>query len=571
MTAASLSASPAASLARHPALPWLLSLLIAAAGTLAVFPLPVLLGTAPFWENPHGIAGESWGDMLQATSGYGAFVRDAWRWPLFDVAGLGPHGANIIFTDSVPGVALLGRLLFRVTGQAVPLYGLWSGLCVGGMALAFTGLVRALGGRGCAAATMAAAAGASMPALLARWGHIALMGQALVPLALLAYVRLRAAPRLHPGRVFCLLAALCVGSLLVHPYLMLMAAGIAGAAVLQAGTDRRLPRWHAALVLAALAAAGAGAMWAMGYGRPGSAASDVGYGRYSANLLSLVLPYSGAAPGLDAFTVDGTGGQYEGMAFLGAGVLILAMLARRGLAATLRAGPRRHPWLLAFVAACAVFAVSNQVYAGPWHLGDVPLPDGALRVAGLLRAGGRFIWVPACLLSALAIAAAARRRDAVFMLLLAAAVQWMGATTWRRAIGDSVAARPPSVLDHAAWQAALRGADALVVDPPFACIPDGPLGERRKMAAIELQLLAVQARVPTNTIYAARILPDCTVPLPGPRTLLVRLRPPAPEGDLAVASAMPCAAGPLAGVCGLLPGTGALGRLLPLAKVPKVQ
>lgn len=59
------------------AISWLLSLAIGVAGALALFPVPVLLGTAPFWTLPRGIVGGSWADMEVALSGYDAFVRGA--------------------------------------------------------------------------------------------------------------------------------------------------------------------------------------------------------------------------------------------------------------------------------------------------------------------------------------------------------------------------------------------------------------------------------------------------------------------------------------------------------------
>ena len=541
--------------------PWFLSVLVASAAILTVFPVQVLLGTAPFWNNPRGIVGGSVADMAAAQSGYYAYVRDVWRWPLFQVAGIGPNGLNITLTDSIPIIALAGRLLFLATGKIIPLYGLWSGLCVGGMALAFTGLVRALGARSLVAAGAAAIIGVSMPAFLARWGHLALMAQALIPLALIVYLRMRNTARLHAGAIVRQSLMLCLGSLLVHPYLFLMVAGIVVAAILQAGTDQRLPRLHAACILVALISAVACMMVAMGYVGSGVAPSDDGFGVYSANLLSLVAPSSGSLPGGTTFTIDGTGGQYEGMAFLGTGVIILAMLARRSILPTLAAAWRRHPWLLAVVAGFTALAVSNEVYLGSLHLLTVPLPAGVLWAAGMFRTSGRFAWVAMYLLAALAIAAAARRKDATLILILAAAIQCARAEPLRHAIQDSVAGQPSSVLDRAAWQAILPSVDQVVVDPPAACLPDGSWWARRTMAAVELQLLAAQSGVPTNTVYAARTVADCGVPQLTPRSILVRLNSNSP------APGLNCVIRPIGSVCtaGVQPGR--LESLLPVGEV----
>ena len=43
------------------------------------------------------------GDAGQHLVGFLHFVRDEWRFPLFQTQTLGyPHGTNIIFTDSIP-------------------------------------------------------------------------------------------------------------------------------------------------------------------------------------------------------------------------------------------------------------------------------------------------------------------------------------------------------------------------------------------------------------------------------------------------------------------------------------
>ena len=523
---ADLAAAPPAACRRpaqaslHAAIPWLLSLAIGVAGTLALFPVPMLLGTSPFWTLPRGIVSGSWADMEIALSGYDIFVRGAWGWPLFHIAGLGSAaGTQAIFTDSTPIVALLGRLLFRVTGQVVPLFGAWSGLCMVGMALASTALVQALGARGACAAAAAAAIGVSMPALLARWGHLSLMAQALLPLAFLFYVRLHRAarPRVVLGRA----AALCLGALLVHPYLFLMVSGIVAAGVAQAGTDRRLR--GAAWVLVALAALLGGAVAAMGYLSGDGPVTDTGFGDYSMNLVSPFLPQlSGVFPDGLPRILDGTGGQYEGFAYLGAGLLLLLaglpVLARPALA-------RRHPWLLAVVAGFTVLALSNRVMFGRFAVLEAPLPEWAMHAAGVVRSSGRFAWPEVYLLAALAVAMMARWRWSPAVLLLAAGLQWVDASPLRRMVGASVAGPGAAVLDLAAWEAVLPGLDQVVVDPPASCLPRIPGPEWRRQVAVQIQFMAAQAGVPTNTLAAARVRPDCATPPLTPRSLLVRLNP----------------------------------------------
>ena len=138
-------------------------------------------------------------------------------------------------------MAICGRLLYRVTGHVVNLYGAWTGLCFIGSALAMTGLVVTLRQRGLAPALAATVCGLCMPALLARWGHMSLMAQWEIPLAFIIYFQARSAPR-----GFGLVAAallLAVVTLWTHAYLFAMVIGILVVTLAQTVIDRRLLIW----------------------------------------------------------------------------------------------------------------------------------------------------------------------------------------------------------------------------------------------------------------------------------------------------------------------------------------
>ena len=206
---------------------------------LYLFQWRFLLGNSPYWHSPEGLVRNGWADIKTALSGYDYFVRDAWTLPLFQTSKLGvPHPVNIIFTDSIPIVAMCGRFLFRATGHVVNLYGAWTALCFIGSAMAMTGLVATLRQRGLAPALVATVFGLCMPALLARWGHMSLMAQFEISLAFIVYFQARLAQR-----GLALVAAallLAVVTLWTHPYLFAMVIGILVATLVQAAVDRRL-------------------------------------------------------------------------------------------------------------------------------------------------------------------------------------------------------------------------------------------------------------------------------------------------------------------------------------------
>ncbi len=478
----------------------------------AIFGFDFVIGTSDFWQDPRGILRNSFADMPQSLSGYNYFVRGAWGVPLFLAPRLGvPDGTNIIFTDSIPIVAMLGRLVYRASGQVVNLYGGWIALCFVGAATSMTGLVAALGQRGIAAALMATTAGLCMPALLARWGHMSLMAQWEIPLAWTLYFASRAGHR--GGRVIAPSLLLCALALWTNAYMFVMVAGIAAATFAQAVFDRRLDRARATLIGVGGAAALAGLLLLSGYVSSWGSLTADGFGAYSMNLLSPIVPqWSELVPILPETIVDATGGQYEGFCYLGAGLLVLTALALPWLGRALASRWRAHVCILALLAGFTLFAISNEVFIGLWHAASIPLPARVLAMASVFRSSGRFIWPGLYLLAAATIVAAASQpaRQGSLVLVVAAALQFADTVPLRSALAASSdhPASPP--LPQAPWMAAIRQHELVRVVPSYLCIAD-PRGLAAAIA-VEMQLLASRENVATNTVYATRHRYDCAEP-----------------------------------------------------------
>lgn len=475
-----------------------------------------LAGTSPYWNAPRGLVPNSWADISTAVSGYDYFVRAPWNFPIFQVAKLGaPAGTNIIFTDSIPLVALAGRLWYRLTGDLINPYGGWMALCFAASALSMTGLVAALGQRSVAAALAATVSGLCLPALMFRWGHMSLMGQWQIPLALTLYFASRS-----PGRGAGLLVAsalLSVAALWTHTYLFVMVTGILGATLLQAAIDRRLSPPRAALIgVLALA------MWAGLIALSGQAANRgsfvaEGFGQYSTNLLSPVIPqFSALFPFMGGRIVDGTNEQYEGFCYLGAGTILLILMTLPWLRRALPAAFRRHACLSLLLLAFTLFAVSNQVYAGVWHVATIPLPEPLLKLASMFRASGRFVWPAVYLLSAVVIVAAPALlgRAGSAVLVLAALVQFADTSPLQSALAARIATPAAAPLAERAWTSAIRQHTFVSVLPPYGCLSDPR--DVLAQTAVELELLASREDVPTNTVYAARHQEHCDAPQDSP-------------------------------------------------------
>src|SRR5690606_10542053 len=93
----------------------------AAMGVLAyflTFNLSFCLGTGAYWEQASG-------DVSVHLAGLRYFQAEPWQFPLFDVQTLGyTQGTNIIFTDSIPLLGAVAKVLSGLIGS-INYLGFW--------------------------------------------------------------------------------------------------------------------------------------------------------------------------------------------------------------------------------------------------------------------------------------------------------------------------------------------------------------------------------------------------------------------------------------------------------------
>lgn len=531
-----------------------------------------LAADAPIWAQPKG-------DMLASLGGYHALLRSPWALPPTVVTQLNGLPTSIVFTDSAPWVALLFK--------AAPPLQQWSPL--GALLLsayllqplAMLALLRSLGITRFAPLLAGAVLSLLLPTWLVRqYGHMALCAHWLLLLGLALSVSC-ARHGLDRRRwlLFLVLVAAAAG---VHPYhlpplLLLFAAAIA-AEGLQGRS--RAPRLMLA-GLSLLAVIGACAAF-LGYGVGGGGSADPeALGHYGMNLLAPLLPVGSQLFGQawnGAWFVkpppDPTGGQsFEGMQYLGAGILLL--LALGGLL-MLRKSParpdalhwlRRYGPLALATLALTLWAVGWRAYAGGRLVYAAPHPHGVmLELFGPFRSHGRFFWTPAYLLLGLALVAFGRLPNRVSAPLLALVVvlQFWDVGPLRQGLRDSLRAVAPAawtshpVLARRPWR----------IWPAFTCAQDPRI--RQDVAA--LAFIAVRNGGKSNTFPTARgPVERCSdPPQPAgstPDEILVRLEPsPAAPSDMPLADCRQLEHGV---ICGR--GLAALAQLPPAVPASVVQ
>ncbi|MGH8807147.1 MAG: DUF6311 domain-containing protein, partial [Noviherbaspirillum sp.] len=294
-------------------------------------------------------------------------------------------GSSIVFSDSIPLLALILQPFSGVLPETFQYIGLWVMLCFALQALfAYRLLGRFTPHK--SLMLVGSAFFALAPVLLWRlYGHYALCGQWVILAALYFYF----APGGRYGRW---LALLCIAAL-IHAYLLIMVGAVWGSDLVQRMLRREVSLYGIAIRFATGAVAVAAVMWLAGYFMVGNdgvrGIADV---LYRMNLLSPIDPekiWSRLLPNQPQ-----TDGDYEGFAYPGIGMLMLGLWAfyefvrkPKGTMDFKALAP-----LFALGACLCIYAASNHVAIGEHELFAYTLPPFAERIAGIFRATGRLFW-----------------------------------------------------------------------------------------------------------------------------------------------------------------------------------
>ncbi len=465
---------------------FLIASLIGLAVAAWVFTIPVLLGAGPFWEAPN------YPDMQQHLSAARYFINDSWRFPIFlTKLIMPPEGVSVVFLDVNPLLALIDKLLFKTTGLSFNYFGPWIALCFALQCAAFLYLCRTLGARGWIATITSAVIAISIPEFLFRYFHLNLLGQFFITAELALYFDI-----IRNGRARLLPYALALPlvSLMVHFYLFAMVTGVFAVILLDLFLRRREMR-RAVLIYGAGFGVGAIVLFVVS-GYLHGAGGSTGFGHFSMNILSPFVPQQSGLFGM-SHIIDATGGQYEGFNYLGAGVILLAIVAlilyRRDLGRLVS----RYRYLAALLAAFTLFAISFAPYAGDFSLlhgrvhHDVGVPPPAATPAtapkaepdhGIkalifyplqqFRSSGRFFWPLGYLIAAAGIAGVCTRlprRTAGAILAVAAALQFVDAAPLRSAIAHEMRAPTNEPVPAGPWEKLIALHSSITVLPSMDC------------------------------------------------------------------------------------------------------
>ena len=291
------------------------------------------------------------------------YVSDTWRLPLFSLPAMGyPEGGSVLFNDALPLTALPSKVIYQLTGVLINPFGWWILLTYVLQGVMAAKVMLSVGVRSVAASAAAAALAVVATSFVARMGHTALSSHFLLLWAISVYFSSLRQHRAKPAECTALLAV----TLLTNAYLFAMVFALVVATAVALWVRRQLDiraAGYLALGFVSVAALGVAAGYGLVISNPTTMKSE-GFGRFSWNFVSLLVPPQGFFGIASNITRDATHGQYEGEAYIGMGALLLLVVATASAPKEVLAGVRRHWILCALLVAFAVYAASNLVYAG---------------------------------------------------------------------------------------------------------------------------------------------------------------------------------------------------------------
>ena len=369
-------------------------------------------------------------DPAQHYLGWVFYRRSGWHLPYLgaNYSAIYPYRTSILYTDSIPLLAVLGKLLGGVLPARFQYLGLWGLFCYamqGGLAQA---LIARVGGvrPGNTAKNWASVLGAGVlvlfPALNIRmFAHTALAANWLVLLALWLWLCAEQSENRPTAAKLCLwwgiLGLLCAG---IHLYYLPMVGIVLVAACVQRALEKRGP---AAVVLPVASFCGA------------ALAELFVLGAFAANFAGYSNGYLSGADLANLF-VPGLGASWEQEIYAGLGTTIAVVLALVWLLVQHKqAGTffRRHKNVviaaLVLLVLDAIAAMGNTVTFAGRTLFTVPIPQVLMDFWAMFSSCARLAWLAGMLLAVAACGLVLRfwqGAAAAVLLALCAAAQGFG-------------------------------------------------------------------------------------------------------------------------------------------------
>lgn len=364
--------------------------IIAVMGFIYVYGIHVLNPTYTDW-----LLKDAHYDLSQHYLGWKAYRNGDWTFPIGNTDYLlYPSQTSVIFTDSIPCLAVLFKVLSPVLPKEFQYFGLWGILCFILQAVLSARIVSRFTNYRTLIVLTSVLFIVSPCMIRKMYGHTALAGQWIILLALHTLFCYKEYVGYKKGYVVWALIGALASS--VHIYFILMCGIILlGYCLENIITTKRIER--AVATLAAFLFCAGGTVAILGGGEEDINIVADGFRKMSFNLNALFNPQGWSCLCQNLPLYDG--GQHEGFAYLGVGGILLLGVSTVSLLTCMKCKmilSRHYPEVIA-VGVVMIFALvtalSPTVTMGNNILYDFSLPAVIEKYWGAFRATGRIGWI----------------------------------------------------------------------------------------------------------------------------------------------------------------------------------
>ena len=333
------------------------------------------------------------GDLSQHYLGWEFFRHDEWRFPIGMTNRVAyPLETSVIFTDSIPVLAVLFKIFNKVLPSRFQYFGIWGLLCFGLQGYFSVKIFNVLKIKKYSALIGSIILILSPIMIYRMYMHTSLAAHWLLLASLYLFLNHDTGYKnyLNASLQWGILGMLAVG---IHLYFFPMCFLFgAGYCVLSIYKEKKI--WLGSICpLISYIMAGILNTWFLGGFSSSARADSWGLGETNFNLNSFFNPrgFSVILPNL-----EGTPAQHEGFAYLGLGLIaiILISIIAEGLRfIKYRKMDIQISILLGISIISVLFAVANAYVWGSRELFTIPIPRKIAELWAIFRSTGRFIWI----------------------------------------------------------------------------------------------------------------------------------------------------------------------------------
>ena len=336
-------------------------------------------------------------DLQQNYLGWVFYRNSDWKFPigLFDTLSF-PNNMSIIYTDSIPLLAVIFKLFSKWLPETFQYMGLWGCICFAlqgsfGVIISMQFFKKRL------PCFLAGSLFVFSPILFYKmFRHTALSSHFLILAALALWIYKNRFKKFKQ-QVICW----CVISILassIHIYLLAMCSGIFCGYLLDEFFDTKEIKKVIFFLISYFGSAAIVIFFILG-GGAGVASKNNGLGYLSSNLNSLINSTNFSSINVLPLA---TSGQYEGYGYLGAGIALMLFVALfLGILLTIKRKVRLNKHKFIYLTVISIFflvALSPVITLNEKTIIKIPLPQILFDVLSIFRASGRFIWPVAYML-----------------------------------------------------------------------------------------------------------------------------------------------------------------------------